>query len=530
MNEQAAAIDQLLGPWRSGSAPGLVAGVLLGGEVVYRGSFGLASIEHGTPNTAATRLRIASISKHMTCIAVLMLAQAGCLQLDAGIRRYVPQLAPLEPDPTLRQLMHHSGGLRCPLDLSLLSNGITPLPQGANLEYLLRQRSSNFAAGERMLYCNGGYQLLSLAVEKASGLRFGEFLRRQLFEPLRMRDTLLWPSDLELLPGMATLHYRMPDGGYRRGIYSWESLGEGGVVSTLDDMLLWMAALRRNRLPGGPWPAAVQEFPRYAGGVSGSYGYGLVAGRHRGLDTLYHGGALVGTLSHMLSIPSRGLDVIVVSNRSDVPAAELAGQIADLMLGSGLPPAPQPMPSDQAQALLGRYNTASGLACSVVDRGGSLAFAEFVGTPGQPLYRDADGAFGQDIGVGRMRLVPAPHRGSQVESIEISGQGPPERFVRLPDCELSAGDLLPRLAPRYYCADLDAYARVRGDEGELLLELRGRHGSAAYRLDPLGPRLLGLIPHRSWLPLIYGTVVTEGSGAMVVNTARSRGLRFERCG
>jgi D-aminopeptidase len=529
VGREAAVLDEILGPWRRNDAPGLVAGVLLDGEVLYRGCVGLASIEHGTPNTPATRLRIASITKHMTCIAVLMLARTGHLDPDAGIRRYVPELPPLEPDPTLRQLMNNAGGLRCPVDLSLLSNGITPMPRGANFDYLLRQRSTNFAAGERMLYCNGGYQLLSLAVERASDLPFGEFLRRHLFEPLGMHDTLLWPSDLDLLPGIATLHHRMPDGSYRRGIYSWESLGEGGVVSTLDDMLRWMAGIRSKRLSGGPWHEALQEFPRYAGGVIGSYGYGLIAGKHRGLDTLYHGGAQVGTASQMLSIPSRGLDVIVVTNRSDVPASELAKQIADALLGSDLPPAPKPMPTDQVQALLGRYHSPSGLACSVVEQGGLLAFTEFVGAPGRLLFRDDDGVLSQDVGLGLLRLLPGPATGGRVESIEVRGNGPPEHFVRLADSALCARDLAARLAAEYYCADLDAYAYVRPDGEQLLLDLRGRHGCISYRLDPLSPKLLSLTPHLCWLPVIYGTVILEDSGAMVVNTARSRGLRFEPC-
>src|SRR3546814_9919445 len=80
--------------------------------------------------------------------------------------------------------------------------------------------------------------LLSLVIEKVSGLSLAEFFRQRIFAPLGMSDTELFPNDMELLPGLATSHIKMPDGRYRRGTYPCEELlGGGGIVSTVDDML-----------------------------------------------------------------------------------------------------------------------------------------------------------------------------------------------------------------------------------------------------------------------------------------------------
>jgi len=84
-------LDALLEPYNKADQPGLVVGVALRGDALYRRGFGLASIEHGTINTPATRMRIGSTSKHFTCLAALLLAEEGKLDVDAGIRTYIPE-------------------------------------------------------------------------------------------------------------------------------------------------------------------------------------------------------------------------------------------------------------------------------------------------------------------------------------------------------------------------------------------------------------------------------------------------------
>lgn len=72
------------------ATPGLVVGVAQRGRPLYRRGFGLASIELGVANTPWTRMRIGSTSKHFTCLAALLLAEEGKLDIDTGVRRYFP--------------------------------------------------------------------------------------------------------------------------------------------------------------------------------------------------------------------------------------------------------------------------------------------------------------------------------------------------------------------------------------------------------------------------------------------------------
>ena len=106
----AAVLDELFASVNRSDAPGLVAGVAQHGKLLYRRGFGLASVEHGVVNSPRTRMRIGSTSKHFTCLAVMLLAEVGKLDIDAGIRTYLPELPALWPEPTLRQMMNHSRG------------------------------------------------------------------------------------------------------------------------------------------------------------------------------------------------------------------------------------------------------------------------------------------------------------------------------------------------------------------------------------------------------------------------------------
>ena len=185
----AAKLDALFAEYNKGDQPGLVVGVRYKGEVIYRRGLGLASIEHAAANTPATRMRIGSTSKHFTCLAGLLLAEEGKLDLDAPLTDVIPELPALHGVPTLRQCMSHTTGYRCYLDLAMLSSGLAVQPVGEALPAQVRQSDVNFDPADGQLYNNGGYHLLSIAIERASGMTFEAFMKARIYEPLGMVDT-----------------------------------------------------------------------------------------------------------------------------------------------------------------------------------------------------------------------------------------------------------------------------------------------------------------------------------------------------
>src|SRR5579872_2833811 len=225
------ALDQLFAPWNRTDEPGLVVGVVKDGALIYRRGFGMASLEHAAANTPATRMRIGSISKHFTCLLALLLAEEGKLDLDAPVRAYIPELAGPGGDPTLRQLMQHRGGSRCYLDLGFIGHGMSLPPVGTALAAQVRQSGRNFAPGTAMIYNNGGYHLVSIAIERAGGARFEDQLKARLFDVIGMPDTASVPTDHDITPGGVAAMHLPRRNGWRRGLlWSDELRGEGAII------------------------------------------------------------------------------------------------------------------------------------------------------------------------------------------------------------------------------------------------------------------------------------------------------------
>jgi len=531
-------LDTLFERFNKGDEPGLVVGVAHRGEIVYRRGFGLASLEHGVINTPATRLRIGSTSKHFTCLAALLLAEDGKLDIDAGIRTYLPELPLLAGDPTLRQLMTHTGGYRCYLDLTLLAQGVATLPRGGALAAEVRQRDVNFPPGERMIYCNGGYHLLSLAIQRVSGISFETFLKERIFNVMGMVDTESVADDMQIRPRMATQHVPDGKGGFMRGLFpTWEVLGEGGIVSTVDDMLLWLAHLRGPKRLGSEsiWRQMLTK-PRYSSGAEGVYALGLMRTPHRDVELLHHAGGVFGGACQMLTVEQHALDVIILTNGAAANPAELATQVVDIVLGEsilGAEPA-APMQTAEYETLLGKYHSReSGAYCVIGDYDGQVkaSFHNVKQMP-LPLIETAAGLRVDDGAGGALLIKPrtSPAEG-RVSAIELVDCGHAETLERLPDNAPPFSDASAGLAGTYHSGDAAARATIAVADDELTMTMEGVAGSVVYRLEPVGHDVFTFDP-AGQLAVMRGVLKVERSGKDVtrfrIDTTRTRNLSFMR--
>ena len=491
-----AALDTLFQRWNRSDAPGAIVGVAHRGVPIYRRGFGLASIEHGTANTPRTRMRIGSTSKHFASLAALLLAEDGKLDIDAPLRTYLPELSGIAGTPTLRQLMQHSGGLRDPYDLPgvlMCGRYLTSMPAGTCLELSQRFTGENFAPGERMIYCNNGYHLLSLVVERIGGLPFAEFLRERIFVPLALHDTMLLESDMTIVPNIATFHQPQADGGWRRGIYPVEELlGSGGMVSTIDDMLRWLAHLRGDKKVGSAqtWRQMLER-ARYSSGASGDYGLGLTRETYRGVEIIHHAGAVLGCTCQMLTVPAHELDIIVIFNRMDGPAPATALKIVDAVLANaGLSEPPAPVGSEGRDALLGYWHSATsqrlfGIAMQTLpERAPGLALSIHGQVAGM-LEATADGLRMVSPAHGTVEVCEPAAGTERPQQLDFIDSGHRERFTRLPDARPDPATLAAALVGRYHYAEFDREFDIVFDDGALYLDLRPSYGQSRLKLDPL---------------------------------------------
>ncbi|MCO7597471.1 MULTISPECIES: serine hydrolase domain-containing protein [Pseudomonas] len=534
----AAALDDLFQGVNRSNAPGLVVGVAQHGKTLYRQGFGLASVELGVANTPWTRMRIGSTSKHVTALAVLLLAEEGKLDPDASIRRYIPELPKLEVEPSLRQLMSHTGGYRCHLDLGFIANGMAIQPRGTGMAAQLRQNAANFAPGELGLYCNGGYHLLSHAIARCSGMPFEQFLDERIFAPLGMRDTASVPSDLQIHRGVATLHLAQPDGRWTRGIFpSEEVLGEGGMISTLDDMLRWLAHLRGPKTVGNAatW-AQMTTLAKLNNGTVLPYALGLMRHDYRGVEVIQHAGGVIGGSSQMLTVPSHGLDVVIMTNGALVNPIALAYHVVDSVIGDLLGAPAEKAAAERFQSLLGaRYHSrVTGQVISFGDVAGKLGMS-FLNSPTMPLTDDGDTlriGF-QELAVGPLSLPVAQLADLQQApaSLEFSEGGHAEVFERLPAKAPSVAQVGAALVGDYHAPDLGADAQIRFDGDVLNLYVHGAHAVSVMPLEAFSSEVFGL---KSQVPALslYGVLNIERQDGRVtgfnLNTMRTRHLQFER--
>ncbi|MGS1120182.1 serine hydrolase domain-containing protein [Rhodanobacter sp. UC4436_H3] len=525
-------LDALFAPLNRSDAPGAVVGVALHGIPIYRRGFGLASVQHGTANRPETRIRIASTSKHFTCLAILLLAEDGLLDIDAPAARYLPGLpAPLGA-PTLRDFMQHTSGYRCTLEMGTIANGFAPQPSQWQLHALLRQSAAHFGPGMGQLYCNGTYHALSEIIEHLTGNPYEQFLKQRIFEPLGMHDTDAIADDAAMVPGMASPH--VPDGlgGWRRPPIDSEIRGDGGIVSTVDDLLRWLGHLNGSKKVGNvdTWREMLTPATLHNGTIS-TYGLGLKRHRYRGVELIHHSGGLFGLNGQMLTVPEHALDVVIVVNGAPVSATALGRKVVDLVLEEHmLTPAPTRPHSDNYRHLLDQqFQGGGGLLFGFHDIDGSLGLSLMHMAPAAVLYEEDERVFAlfEDIGMGPLVWRRADLLAASSAALPMTLSGDVLTLHHLTPPQATTAELIKPLLGRYYSKDLLADAELSMEGDDPVLRIRGDYsGYRPFHLQAFSSRCFGAT---SWQgDECYALEASEAGDGFWIDTFRARRLRFER--
>jgi D-aminopeptidase len=320
--------------------PGVAVGVALHGTPVYRKGFGLASLELPIVLSPGIRMRIGSVTKQFTAFAYLLLCEAGHAAIDDPVKKFLPQFHPVTHEVTMRQLMAHTSGLRDATDIKFRFGGFEGQPVTCD-EILSLYRDLNDAdcpPGTSWMYNNGCYMILSAVIEGIAGQPLEQVLKQLIFAPIGMHDTLLRRWDTDFVPNSATPHALTPAGRYEKRYWGLDFAGAGGMVSTIDDLLRWLAHMDTPSVgSAGTW-AAMKMPHTLSNGSSTGYGFGLIRGQYRGVEVIHHGGGWIGGNAQVMKVPAAGLDIVVIANRTDAFAPVLANQIVDVCL-AGLDPA-----------------------------------------------------------------------------------------------------------------------------------------------------------------------------------------------
>jgi len=347
----AAQLDAIFAPRAGVRTPGLAVLVRKDGRTVLRG-YGVRELRTLTKIDGTTDFRLASFTKQFTAMAVMLLVHDGKLRYDQPLTGIFPDFPEYARAITVRHLLTHTSGLTDYED-AMDAHQWTPQHQIQDEEVLAllkRQTSPRFVAGTSWAYSNSAYVLLGLIVARVSGEPFGQFLEDRIFKPLHMSNTLAYRNGRNVVPNRAYGH--SPKAGeFVEADQSSTSatLGDGGIYSNLVDLAKWDVALQNYTLLGEPemraaltpvelanggqtnWPSTPGD-DNLNPGKPVAYGFGWFLDAYRGRARMWHTGSTRGFRTAIERFPAEKLTVIVLCNRTDLDAAALALQAADLFL------------------------------------------------------------------------------------------------------------------------------------------------------------------------------------------------------
>ena len=331
-----ARVDAIFAKW-AGQTPGCAVGVASSGRTVLEHAYGEADLEHDVANRPDTIFEAGSVSKQFTAAAVLLLAREGKLSLDDPVRKYVPELPDYGEPLTIRHMLHHMSGLR---DWGSVE-AIAGWPRTRRvythahvLDILSRQKSLNFPPGTQYSYSNSGYNLAAIIVSRVAGKPFAEFSQERIFKPLGMTHTS-WRDDFTRIVKNRAIAYRAVQGGSFAQEMPFENVhGNGGLLTTVGDLLKWNENFDAPRLGDAAFEAQQQEPGRFNDGKLGTYAFGLMVGKYKGVREVGHRGSTAGYRAHLVRYPDQHLSIAVLCNVTSGTATTYAHQVADVFLGT----------------------------------------------------------------------------------------------------------------------------------------------------------------------------------------------------
>ena len=312
--------------------PGLSVAIVTDRKLRWSNGYGLADLENYVPAKSATVYRLGSISKPITAIAVMQLAERGKLDLDAPIQKYCPAFPQKQWPVTARQLLGHLAGVRhYKSEAEFLStrhyNSVVEGMEMFKDDPLLHEPGTKYS------YTTHGYSILGCAVEAASGMKFADYVIANIFKPAGM-DTMRVDDVFEIIPNRAQGYYKNQSGQLRNSTLADTSykIPGGGFCSTVIDLARFAIAVQTAALVKQQTLEQMWTRQKTVDGKETAYGLGWGLSERGGLKEVQHGGAQQRVTTNLYMIPEKGLAVVLMVNIEGASLNALSRQIADIAL------------------------------------------------------------------------------------------------------------------------------------------------------------------------------------------------------
>jgi CubicO group peptidase (beta-lactamase class C family) len=460
-------VDQVFAAYDKPDSPGCALGVVRDGEFVYKKGYGEGSLELSVPLTPESVFYMGSVSKQFTAASVVLAAEQGYLSLDDDVRKYVPEIPSYGKPITLREMLHHTSGFRDILGLLLLAGrnfeDIHPTPE--LLDLLSRQKALNYQPGEEFLYSNTNFFLFSVIIKRATGKPLSQFAEENIFKPLGMTHTRFYDDHSVVVPGRVPAYEPLPNGGFRVDwSTNFDKIGDGGLMSSVEDLLLWDRNFYADKLGKGTLLREIQTPGVLNSGKKIEYALGLFISTYRGLPIVEHGGALFGYRTELLRFPQQKFSVITLCNVGTSNPSHLSYEVADLYLGGQLSPelSASASASVDAQPFAGWYRNID--SHSVLE---ITASKEGVGAFGT-LFKPRDATHFVATAGPEIAFDRPPNSGLRL-TLTFKDTAP-QVFEKYEPIKASAGNFA-QYAGEYTSAELQATYRFAVKDGKLTLSM-----------------------------------------------------------
>ncbi|WP_428658532.1 serine hydrolase [Runella sp.] len=533
----AAKIDSIFAAWNKPGTPGAAVGVVYQGKLIYAKGFGEADVETGAPITPKTIFHVASVSKQFTAYAITLLAQQGKLSLDDEVRKYIPELADFGHKITIRHLLHHTSGLRDQWNLLVMAGWQMEdvITKENILNVVKRQRELNFLPGAEYTYSNTGYTLLAEIVARVSKQPFPDWMKKNIFEPLKMESTLFYDDHQRIVKGRAYSFYKTSDLSaqpYKKDVLSYANAGATSLFTTVEDMAHWIGNFRTQTVGDQATMKQMLERGRLNKGDTISYAFALDHGKYKGLAYYGHSGGDAGFRSYVCYFPKEDYGFIVFSNAAEFNPVGKAFDVAQVYMG-GLIKEASPVKAPEAasrfkeqkidpallDAYVGDYELVPGFVLSF-KREGNRFITQATGQGPAEVFPYSDSTF-------FLKIVDAQvtfHRSKdgKVDKLTLHQNGN-KTAHRVAPFSLTAEELK-EYAGKYYSPELETFYTIKIDSDQLKL-VHIHHGETT--LKPLSKNKLQV----PWWFFQSIEMVRDASNTIIglkVSNGRVRNLRFKR--
>ena len=297
--------------------------------------YGVADLERAIPISPQSVFYAASVSKQVVAMSAMLLEHEDKIDLDENVRTYLPNLPDYADQITVRQLLHHTSGIRDYFVLLRLAGRFddVSITEDMIMEILAQQRGLNFEPGTRYAYSNSAYFLISQIVSEVEDRNLDAYAQEKIFGPLGMENSRFQHDHRDFIKGKTHGYKPNPDGGFYMADAMLDVVGSGGMYSSVYDLILWDRNFYDNKLGGGQ--GLVDEM-QMAGtlnsGERTDYGLGLKLKPYRGLKQISHSGSLEGYRARLQRFPDQKFTVALLCNSSEINPTKLVNQITDIYL------------------------------------------------------------------------------------------------------------------------------------------------------------------------------------------------------